>query len=406
MRPRLVHRVGFGVVVTVPALLLAALLTSSGDYGAGMSTGDSPAPTIAAVLHGHLGLAVARQPLIGLSSILLRLPFAGFAAAIGGGTMLQYRFGVFACAVVVGALGAFVVEAARVHGRWAAAAAVLAGLMIVSPLTLGVRLGGHPEELLGGALCVGSVLAATEGRPRLAGALLGAALGTKQWALIAVVPAVLACRERRMTMLLTAGVVAAPLALALPIADPHAFLSASKLIGDLHETYIESWWWPFSVVRTATVHVGETTSVMSDHLLPLSLSREQVSWLPMVASLPLGWLYRRHQPGRDPIDAVGLLALLLLLRCTLDPSFVFYYVTPLVIALFAWELLRGPRLPLASLLSIAVFSLIPRFTNFAPAVAISLAFTIGLTAYLCACVLRDQHHGRAAVVAGRVAVLR
>ena len=61
-------------------------------------------------------------------------------------------------------------------------------LCLVNPLTWeAIRL-GHPEELLGGALCVGAVLAALRGRTLPAAVLLGLALATKQWAVIAVLP--------------------------------------------------------------------------------------------------------------------------------------------------------------------------------------------------------------------------
>jgi hypothetical protein len=38
---------------------------------------------------------------------------------------------------------------------------VIMMLVVLSPLTLGAKLDGHPEELLGGALCLAAVLAAS-----------------------------------------------------------------------------------------------------------------------------------------------------------------------------------------------------------------------------------------------------
>ena len=100
--------------------------------------------------------------------------------------------------------------------------------MMLSPMTIGARLGGHPEELLAGALCVGAVLGALHDRPLLAGALLGLALGTKQWTLVAVVPVFIACRAGRIRMLAVAAAVGAPLALAVPLAArPHSRMPPS-----------------------------------------------------------------------------------------------------------------------------------------------------------------------------------
>ena len=51
---------------------------------------------------------------------------------------------------------------------------------------------GHPEELLGAALCAGAVLAAAARPLELAGVLLGLAVANKAWALLAVGPVLLA----------------------------------------------------------------------------------------------------------------------------------------------------------------------------------------------------------------------
>jgi hypothetical protein len=394
----LARAAGAVMLVLAPAALLAAAVSSTVDYGAGMQTGDSPAPAIAALLHGDLQAMAAHQPIIGLTSILLRAPFVALSDALGGGLMLQYRLGVFACAAVVGLVGVMLAGHARRRGRSPMLIALVVALMSVNLLTVGARLGGHPEELLCGALCLGAVLAAIDGRAILAGALLGLAVATKQWALAAAVPVALACPRRRGALLAAALVVGTPLALALPLADPAAFMSATRLIGDLHETYAQSWWWPLAATHTVTVHGLAGAVTETAHLLPFGLSRTDVSWLPLAAAATLGWRYRRVRTGAealdaidprsDPADAIGLLALVLLLRCTLDPSFCSYYLVPFQIALLAWELLRRPGAPLGSLLAIAGFGLILRFATFAPLVALSALLTVGLGVYLGLATLR------------------
>ena len=71
---------------------------------------------------------------------------------------------------------------------------------------------------------------------------------------------------------------------------------------------------------------------------------------PLIVALtvPLSalWAYRRRGPRSD---ALLLLALLLLVRCMLDPWNVIYYHLPLVVALLAWEVLDGRRIPLLAL---------------------------------------------------------
>src|ERR1700676_3142606 len=83
--------------------LLAALIAwstpTSGDYWpGGQVLGDSnPAPAIEALAHGHLGAFVANQPVMGLVSLLLRLPAAAVAHAKPGHPLLEYRLGVVLC---------------------------------------------------------------------------------------------------------------------------------------------------------------------------------------------------------------------------------------------------------------------------------------------------------------------
>jgi uncharacterized membrane protein len=70
-------------------------------------------------------------------------------------------------------------------------------LVAGNPLMLQALSIGHPEELLGAALCVGAVLAALHKRPWLAAVLLGLAVGNKAWAVLAIGPVLLALDQRR-----------------------------------------------------------------------------------------------------------------------------------------------------------------------------------------------------------------
>ena len=66
-----------------------------------------------------------------------------------------------------------------------ATGAIAATLLIVNPVSLDALRLGHPEERLCSSLCVMALLFARD-RQIVAGILLGSALATKQWALIAI----------------------------------------------------------------------------------------------------------------------------------------------------------------------------------------------------------------------------
>ena len=72
----------------------------------------------------------------------------------------------------------------------------------------------------------------------------------------------------------------------------------------------------------------------------------------MRSALPLSraWWFSRR---RTPDDVLGLLALLFLLRCLLDPVDNAYYHVPFLLSLMAWEGLVRRGLPLVSILSSA-----------------------------------------------------
>ena len=77
----------------------------------------------------------------------------------------------------------------------------------------------------------------------------------------------------------------------------------------------------------------------------------------MLAALPLGWLFWRRRARLAPEDALGLLALLLLLRCLLDPWNNDYYHAPFLLALLGWEAVARsgwPRLTLLASVALAL----------------------------------------------------
>src|SRR5438067_2043871 len=71
---------------------------TSGDYAIHSPVaGDNAGPAIDALIHGHLGSFIGHQPLMGLTSIVLRAPFAAAVTALGGTERLAYSLGAMAC---------------------------------------------------------------------------------------------------------------------------------------------------------------------------------------------------------------------------------------------------------------------------------------------------------------------
>src|SRR5437870_8143913 len=91
-------------VLPLAALAVASLVLAFANG----STGDYPTdagPTIDALLHGDLHRALASQPIMGAFAVLVRLPFAALAKALGGGELAVYRLGSLPCLLALGLLG-------------------------------------------------------------------------------------------------------------------------------------------------------------------------------------------------------------------------------------------------------------------------------------------------------------
>jgi hypothetical protein len=339
-------RASLVALVVLGALSIAwlAIRARLGDY-----PGDA-GPAIAAFVAGDLHRAFAVPFLMGPLSILLRVPFGWVAHSSGVGELGVYRVGVVVCLAAAGGLGVALARAsARASGErsWPLLVPLLA---IVSPASLAAVEWGHPEEVLGGALAVAAVLLATGGRVTLAGIAFGLAVATKQWALVALAPVLLAAPPR--AGLRAAGVAALVVAaLYLPFAagNPGAFAHATRV-----EAFVIPSATPQSVWLAAS-HEVRVVVPGSPTLTYHALSR----WfagashaLTVLIGIPLGLLlWRRGYRRSDPL---GLLALLFMIRCVLDPDDLEYFYVPFLLALLAWEvaarrLVRG--IPVATLVA-------------------------------------------------------
>jgi hypothetical protein len=379
--PRRGADVGVVAALCTAAAALVAADGSLGDYVPGAWAGGNAAPGIHALIAGDVGRYFALQPVMGLGSIAWRLPFAGLAEALGGGATAVYRAGALACLAGPVALGAYLFHRMRAAGRPALERWLVAGLCVLNPMTWDALRSGHPEEALAAALAVGAVLAAGE-RPLLSGALVGLAIGTKQWALVALPLVVIAAPRRRIELLIAAIAVAACLLVPGPLANGSAARAARDSVARGHATNELSGWWPLADTR-----VGPAGTTL--HVLPRGLDRGEVTPLVPLVALLLGlalWRRRDGDGAASAEQALAVLAIALIARCALDPLNQWYYETGALLSVCAWEALARRRLPLVSLLAAAagwaVFRSVAGHGDHALTNAAFLALSGLLAAYL------------------------
>jgi hypothetical protein len=324
------------VLVAALALRVAVLMEPGLDYFT-----DAGGP-IDSLVRGDLDTFFANQPLMGTFSLVLRAPFV--ALVFHSSEAVVYMVGALPLVLSAVILGLALARLVAERGHGTAVQGAVAGLAIFNPVTFKALHWGHPEELLGAALCAGAVLAALRDRAVLAGVLLGLALATKQWAVIAVLPVLLAASERRLLTLGLAGAIASALTLPLLLGNAGAFhaasVNAAGHAAQVADTTPWNVWWP----------IAELTSVpvLGERYLAPGWVRTISHPLIVLIAIPLSaLLWRRRDRRRD--DALLLLALLFLLRCLLDNWSNDYYHAPFLLALLTWETVRRPGLPVLSL---------------------------------------------------------
>ena len=314
------------------------------------------------LVHGDLATFFQTASIEG-PSLLLRAPFAFASWLWGGSDMAIYRM------VAVPGLLAGVVLAvvlwdlrARVlpHAKWGMAVVLLAA---ANPLTLRALDIGHPEELLGAALCIGAVLAALWRKPYLAALLLGLALANKAWAVLAIGPVLLALESHRWRVLLIAGAIGAAFLIPFLLAGSSARSGVFAAAGRTDAVW-QPWqlWWP----------LGEHGHVVRGFDgAPKPDWRAAPSWIgplthPLIALLvvPASLLWRKlHGSRGGSVDVLLLLALLFLCRCVLDPANNVYYHLPFVLTLLAWEALGSARPPVLTTVAVCLVWLVFEKSN-------------------------------------------
>jgi hypothetical protein len=381
--PRLSLHLGLSAIFACAITTAIALSTgSTGDYVVhGSVGGDNAGPAIDALMHGDLAGYVTHQPAIGLTSLVLRVPFAGIASWVGGGGLLTYRLGAAACLLSLGIFAAWLTAGRRIATRGWLPGLAGAALLLLSPAVRDAVQSGHPEDVLAGVLAAGAAIAATRGHPRWAAIMLGLAVGAKPWAVIAVPPVLVAVPGQRMPTLNIAGGLALLLTAIAPVADPEAFMRSLRVEGAAHVINAFSIWWPLS----SPIHLPYGMSTEA-RVLPLGIPRAVSSMAGLAVACVLLVLTRGYarRSGRG-CDPLALLALLGVLRCAIDSTNLEYYYVAALVPLVAWEVLSVGRLPLISALATLAVGLIPTASyNVAPAVlcAASITGTVALVWYL------------------------
>lgn len=370
------------VVLAVAAAAFVVWEGRSADYG------TEAGPAIAAIVAGHLHQGFAVHFYMGTFAILLRVPFAWAATQLGAGVENVYRAGVVPCVAAALVVG---LALARRRGERLLVVPILA---VLSPPALdAVRL-GHPEQTLCAALAVGAVLLALAGRGTEAGLAIGLALATKQDAVIAVVPVLLACPRAQRKRLAAVGVLTAAVLYGLLLAiAPHTLLGTTTTLAHYRHAAnarAEELW--FAVSHPVRIRVAGFPTLTVHRVSPLFGRISRV--VTVLAGVPLGYLAWRRRSA--PAAALALLALLGLLRCAIDPGNFDYFHAPFFLALLAWEvraarLVRG--LPVASL--VAAFFLWLTFGFLSPrgydpwlVFALYMSWAAATAAYLLAAVLQ------------------
>lgn len=323
-------------------MLVLALLAMSARVGAQMETGldyfSDAGGAIDSLVRGDFRSFFATQPLMGSFSLLLRAPFV--AAVFHSSESTVYFAGAIPCIAATLVLGMALGRLAADRGASPAVQGLVTGLCVLNPLTLRALHWGHPEELLAGALCVGAVLAALRDRELFAAVLLGLALATKQWALLAIPPVLFAAGGRRVALTAVAGTIAAAFTLPFLLADGSQFASTAETAAGQSSggALATPWnvWWPIS-------SLVDFPAAGLRYVVPEWVARVAHPGI-VAAAIPLSLLlWRRTDRRRD--DALLLLALLFLVRCLFDNWNNDYYHVPLALSLIAWETVRHAGRP-------------------------------------------------------------
>jgi hypothetical protein len=279
---------------------------------------------------------------MGPVSVLLRAPFAALAQLGDDSFLTQYRWGAFACLLATGLIALWLANVALDRGAPRVACVLLAAGLLVNPLTYRALALGHPEEALTAVLCVAAIVTAFRGQALAAGVILGVAMATKQWALLAAGPVLLAAPPslRRST---AAWALAAVLVAMAPVVlgNTDRFRDATRAASapDANATPTNVWWPLAENVQMEGLAPG------TEARRPPEAVQKLAHWLVLALAIAgtVALALWRREPGLEA--ALALTALIFLLRCVLDPYTFSYHHWPFFVALASYEVIGRRRLP-------------------------------------------------------------
>jgi hypothetical protein len=384
------------VVPTALALAFATVLLLAGSRDV-LWTGDfypEVYPAYERLIGGDVGGFFDLLPGYSGFTVLVGAPSALLAGALGGAETAVFRLTAAPGLLALAALGVAVAGPVRASGNRAWPVFLLAAAG--GALALETLRYGHPEDLLATACAVGAVLAARSGRIGWASVLIAVAVVAKQWAVLAILPAALAA-PRGGWRIGAVGAITAVVLVGLQTqlgGASHGAITSTGLLFHPHQLF-----WPFGIPATPEfVEAGHGTTMGPAWLAPLTRPLIVGSGI----ALAVAW-WLRSGPERNRDDALGVLALALLLRCMLDPWDLVYYHLPLAVALAAWEARRGRDLPVLSVVVNAAcwltFVTYDARTGYGPYLAY-LAWTAPLAVGLALALLRRPARKRLEVTAG------
>jgi hypothetical protein len=316
-----------------------------GLYGPGWNDYEVEArPAFEALAHGQLGDFLKLAPVYG-GSLIERAPFAALPGLWGGGALAVYRSVAVPCLMASALLAVWLLARMRAAGRPRLHRAVILALCVANPVTLSALEIGHPEELLGGCLCVMAVLLASAPsvsirRALLAGVTVGLAIANKEWALIALGPVLLALPPGRRAICLGAAAATAVAILApLLLVSGGGFAAGTRAVANPGSTIFQPWqlFWFFGH-HGALVHGAFGAAKPGYRIGPAWAGTISHPLVLLAGGAVAALLWVSSRGRRITLQrALLALALVLLARCMLDTWDVLYYPLPFLLALLAWE---------------------------------------------------------------------
>ena len=391
----------YTVVAVATSLLMLWLWVWNVQHG---DFGQEAAPSFVALLHGHIATFLRTAPSYG-GSLILRAPFALPGSLAGGSLLLVYRLSALPCLLAIGALGVWLTADLRRAGFNVLMAAMALVVCVANPITYQALQLGHPEELLGAALCVAAVLLAQRGHLNWSAVALGLAIANKEWGLLAVGPVLIAAPAGRWRILAIAGAIAGALLGPILLASPSLGSGASNLSMSATGVIFHPWqaFWFFA--RRGDWNPSAGVFIPRGFRLPPAWlgGGAHVLIVALAAPATLLAMARRTHAA----DALLLLALLMLMRCWLDPWDNVYYPLPFLFALLAWETTVARRPPLrAATASAATFLIFWFLPGYLSPDAQALSFLIPATLALAVMAARVYRIGPVRLRTGAPTLMR